>query len=133
MVRIPQGSTVNIEIKRHVGVQTLAVPLAMMVQNGITTMKDAFPERVGVVNRDSVFKPFFENGLACTKSPDLKVNLYNSNRVTSGELDDNPDFHFVIDSAEGACFFYGETPYTKLHAVQVDEKAFPSSRLIPVV
>lgn len=133
LVQIPRGSTVNIEVKRLVGVQSLAIPIAMMLQNGIATVKDVFPDRVGVVNRESVFKPFFENGIACTRSRDLKVNVYSSARASSSELDDNPDLHLVIDSAEGVVLFYGENPHTKLHVVQVEEPAFPAARIIPVV
>lgn len=136
LVHVPKGAVVNFEIKNYMGLQSLVIPAIMMVQNGIATIKDLFPDALNILSHDSVLKPFFEKGMVSLKSTanDMTLNIYHAGITTGESAFASPDIHLVLDASDGIMLFYGDTPYTKLHAVELSvADGVPAYKLVPIV
>jgi KaiC/GvpD/RAD55 family RecA-like ATPase len=136
ITKIPKGSTVNVEIKKYCGLPSLVLPINMLLQNGIVSMQDLFPEKITMINHDSCLKPFFEKGFVSLKAADdsITINIFKSGAERNETLVASPDYHLVLDAVEGVIICYGEIPYTKLFAVEITfAEGLPSFGLVPIV
>ncbi|MHA1714086.1 MAG: hypothetical protein ACTSXP_00440, partial [Promethearchaeota archaeon] len=134
IVDITKGSTLNIEMKKYKGIQSLVVPILIILQNDLANIKDICPEYLNRIDHDGILAPFFKKGIVTLKSDDLTINIYHSEAAVGNMELASPDYHLVIDSTLGIPLLYGESPYTNLHAINISikENIF-SYNLIPIV